>query len=88
MTRLGFGIFKAFSTLPTTLVPTMSADDNKNFPPGTHLLEDRMSLFKLRIPTNFNFDIESSNRNEKRKLILKPAPSVDPEDPLVGHDHL
>lgn len=66
----------------------MSADDYTNFPPGTHMLEDRMSLIHSPIHTKSDFDIENSNRNDKKEIILNPTPSDDPDDPLVGQNQL
>ncbi|CAG8175662.1 unnamed protein product [Penicillium salamii] len=59
----------------------MSANDYTNFPPGTHLLNDRMTLIHLLLHTRSNFDTDNSNGNGK-DIVLNPTPSDDPEDPL------
>ena len=74
----------SYHPLLPTQVPTMSADDHTNFPPGTHMLEDRMSPVYSLIPIGSDFDAENTNEDGKKELILKPTPSDDPEDPLVG----
>lgn len=66
----------------------MSTDDYTNFPPGTHLLEDRMSLIHSSTHTKSDFDIENNKGNGKKGVILKPTPSDDPDDPLVGQNQL
>lgn len=62
----------------------MSANDYTNFPPGTHMLNDRMSLVHSHFHTKPDFDIEDSNGKDKKEVVLNPTPSDDPDDPLVG----
>lgn len=61
----------------------MSANDYTNFPPGTHMLDDRVSLTHPPFHTKSDFDKENGNGNGKKDIILKPTPSDDPDDPLV-----
>lgn len=59
----------------------MSADDYTNFPPGTHVLDNRMSL--MSSPRRKSNTVVESKGSDKQDIILKPTPSDDPDDPLV-----
>lgn len=83
-TDMASNIDTSYHPLLPTQGPTMSTDDHANFPPGTHMLEDRMFLMHSPIQTGSDCDTENANGHGKKELILKPTPSDDPEDPLVG----
>jgi hypothetical protein len=69
----------------------MSVHDSTHFPPGTHMLDDRMSLAKSTLSLICkvsDFDTETSNGSDKQQVVLNPTPSDDPDDPLVGQKKL